>query len=43
MHDETVKLYIQFNFKKSYILPIQCIYVLGIDLAINLDYFSIQC
>ena len=35
-------MYRQFNIKKSYVLPTQCIYVFSIYLRIQSDYFPIQ-
>ena len=32
----------QFNIQQFYVLPTQCIYVFGVDLSTNSDYFSIQ-
>jgi len=31
-----------FNIQQFYILPTQCIYVFGVDLRTNSDYFPIQ-
>jgi hypothetical protein len=32
----------QFNIQQLYALPTQCIYVFGVDLRTNNDYFPIQ-
>jgi len=31
-----------FNIPKSYVLPLQCIYMLCMDLGTNSDYFRMQ-
>jgi hypothetical protein len=35
-------MYRQFNIQQFYVLPTQCIYVFGVDLRTNSDYFPIQ-
>jgi len=35
-------MYRQFNIKRSYVLPTQCIYVFCVDLRTNNHYFPIQ-
>ena len=32
----------RFNIHQFYVLPTQCIYVFGVDLRTNSDYFPIQ-
>jgi len=35
-------MYHQFNIRKFYVLPTQCIYVFFVDLRTNSDYFPIH-